>query len=134
MPGIKPGMTAGCDGAPCVTANAARSPPIHNVIQPSEIRRGLWSAPRWPSCFRLAGGLAASQVEGRSADWRRVECTPWQGVPADIVGGVPRACAPLWRRDAAPIGAPRGGLRSPGRAPADHVFPALALVMAIITV
>ncbi len=26
-----------------------RSPPIHVVKQPCEIRRGLWSAPRWPS-------------------------------------------------------------------------------------
>ena len=71
---------------------------------------------------RGTAGVCPRRAEGRSAIGAPEKCTPW------------RACAPLWRRDAAPIGAPRGGLRSPGRAPADRAFPALALSVAIITV
>ena len=94
------------------------------VKQPSEIRRGLGRPRGWPSRVPAVARRVFA-LEDRGAERRLAPpavCTPW------------RACAPLWRRDAAPIGAPRGGLRSPGRAPADRAFPALALSVAIITV
>ena len=66
-----------------------RSRLIHVVIQPCEIRRGLWSAPRWPSCFRLWQG-GALPLASRGAERRLAPpavCTPWRGVRAPLAKG-----------------------------------------------
>ena len=116
MPATSAGMTAEYVDALCVTAQ--RSPPIHNVKQPCEIRRGLWSAPRWPSCFPPwqdgACPLASRGAERRSGATNSARHGGGVRVP--------------WRRDAAPFGAPRGVLRPSGiDLPFDGAFSALAL-------